>query len=306
MSEFKLSKGKKSSPDFITLYGVDGIGKTSFAASAPNPVVIDIEQGSHQINTSRIDEGLTTFSDVVNAVKFAASQSFETIIIDSLDRLETITEVQVCTEHKKDSIEDFGYGAGHKHVQDKWEKELMPVLKQIRKTKNVVLIAHDIVKTFADPTMLDNYDRHEIKLNKKLAALVREEVDGVYFANYRVLVKKENKSQTKGKALGGDVRILYTERRPGHEGKNRFGLPYEIELPDNPSLGWDHYQEIKKSSDAADPTTLIRQIEGLIPEIKDEMIREKVQAEVAKTRDPSALNAYLKRINVIIGAEKGE
>jgi hypothetical protein len=191
-------------------------------------------------------------------------------------------------------------------VQDKWEKELMPLLKQIRETKNIVLIAHDIVKTFADPTMVDNYDRHEIKLNKKLAALVREEVDGVYFANYKVLVKKENASQTKGKALGGDTRILYTERRPGHEGKNRFGLPYEIELPSDPSGGWDHYQAIKKQSDSEDPEALKRQIKGLIPEIKEEAVREKVKAEVEKTNDPRALSAFINRINIIIGAETGE
>ena len=50
MSKFQLSKGKIQEPEFFLLYGVEGIGKTTFAANAPKPAVVDIEDGSKQID----------------------------------------------------------------------------------------------------------------------------------------------------------------------------------------------------------------------------------------------------------------
>jgi len=302
MLNFKLSSGKKARPEFMTLFGVDGVGKTSFAASAPKPVVIDIEKGSSNIDTVRIDEGLDSFSDVIQALNYVSNQDFETIVIDSLDRLETLTEKQVCKEKGKKSIEDFGYGAGHKFVQDKWEKELIPLLKHLRETKNVILIAHDIVKTFKDPTMLDDYDRHEIKLNKKLASLIREEVDAVLFMNHKVFVKKESNNVTKGKGLHADQICLFTERRPGHEGKNRYGLPYEIALSKNPEEGWGVYAKHKGVSEPEDPESYRRQIMNLIPEVKNEEVRAKIEEAMSGDLTIGQLKTYLKRVEELIQA----
>ena len=301
MSKFKLSKGKKVLPDFITLFGVDGVGKTSFAASAPKPVVIDIEKGSYNIDTNRIDENLDSFSDVINAISFVSNlEDCKTVIVDSVDRLETLAEIQVCKEQGKKSMEDFGYGAGHKLVQDKFEKELIPLLKMIRETKNVVLIAHDIVRTFKDPTLLDDYDRHEIKLNKKIASLIREEVDAVLFINYKTMVKKTNKNDTKGKGLHTDEIVLYTERRPGHEAKNRFGLPYEISLSDKWEEGWSIYQKAKGESSPEDPQVYVRQILNLLPEVKDEETRAKIEEAMKEELTTDQLKKYLKRVESLI------
>ena len=50
----KLSKGRQDRPPRVLLYGMDGIGKTTMAAGAPNPLVIDVNKGSHKLDVQRV------------------------------------------------------------------------------------------------------------------------------------------------------------------------------------------------------------------------------------------------------------
>jgi len=48
-----LVTGKILTPLREVLYGVEGIGKTTHAASAPNPIFISAEDGSNHLNVQR-------------------------------------------------------------------------------------------------------------------------------------------------------------------------------------------------------------------------------------------------------------
>ena len=82
---------------------------------------------------------------------------------------------------------------------------------------NIVLIAHSSVKAFNDPFTNSSYDRYQIKLHEKSAAYLREAVDCVLFANYKVAT--EGKEGQKHKAFGDGSRLIYTERRPAFDAK---------------------------------------------------------------------------------------
>lgn len=287
--KFQLSKGKKVEPEFFLLYGVEGIGKTTFAAQAPKPVIIDIEGGSKQIDTTRIDEEfLGSTNDVIEAIGEMANSDLETIIIDSASRLEKIIWNEVAKDKKKDSIEDIGYAKGYIYALEKWERVLLACKAAQKKGKNVIIIAHNHQKTFNDPTLVEGYSRYEIELHHKAAGLIKKNVDGIYFANYKVLVKE-------GRGLDTGERCLYTERRAGHDAKNRFGLPYEI------ALDWEEYIKAKGSS-VLSKDALKRQIEGMLPEVTNEETREKITEALKGDHSIAELQAYLKRVETIIGA----
>lgn len=291
MSKFQLSKGKKIEPEFFILYGVEGIGKTTFASQAPNPVIIDIEGGSKQIDTTRIDDDyLKTTKDIISAIDEMANSDFQTIIIDSASRLEKIIWNEVAKRNKKESIEEIGYAKGYIYALEDWENLLISCRNAQKRGKNVVIIAHNHQKTFNDPTLVDGYTRYELELHHKAAGLLKKNVDGIYFANYEILVKD-------GKGLDTGERKLYTERRASHDAKNRFGLPYEIKLD------WAEYMKAKGGS-VLSADALRRQINGLLPEVTNEETKEKIIEALKGDLKIDELQAYLKRIETIIGAEE--
>ena len=49
----KLTVGKTPSPPRILLYGDAGVGKSSFAATAPKPVILVLEDGLDQIDCAK-------------------------------------------------------------------------------------------------------------------------------------------------------------------------------------------------------------------------------------------------------------
>ena len=92
---------------------------------------------------------------------------------------------------------------------------------------HVLLIGHAQIKSFQDPELPTAYDRYQLKINDKAAALVREAADAVLFARFETELVKTN---GKTRARGEGNRIMYTESRPGWDAKNRFNLPFVLPL----------------------------------------------------------------------------
>ncbi len=226
--------GKKIVPVFALIHGTDGIGKTTFASNAPNPLFLGTETGTMQLNVSRLPapETYAEFLQQVHALRLE-KHDYKTLVIDSLDWLEPLLWAQVCSEANVASIELAygGYGKGYTKALDYWRTTIR-ALQLLQKRMHVILIAHTLVKKFEDPEALASYDRYILSLNEKAAALLRQAVDVVLFANYKVKVIniKEGPQGAKGKGRGTAERVMYTETRPAFDAKNRFGLPFEMPL----------------------------------------------------------------------------
>jgi hypothetical protein len=93
---------------------------------------------------------------------------------------------------------------------------------------HVLLIGHAQIKSFQDPELPSAYDRYQLKINDKAAALVREAADAVLFARFETELVRA--SGAKAKVRGEGKRIIYTESRPGFDAKNRFNLPFVMPL----------------------------------------------------------------------------
>lgn len=242
MSESLLSSvttGKRQNPIFVVLYGVDGVGKNTFAASAPKPIFISIEEkGSDHLNVARLPHA-NSMGLLTGQLKALGEEKhdYQTAVIDSLDFIEPMIYNQVCKEGNCETIVDYkgGYGKGFERARELWRRLLEVYITPLSRKMNVVMIAHCQIKTFADPAQPTGYDRYQLKINEKSVDIIREVVDCVLFATYDITVVKE-KGDKKGRGVGDGERVMYTERRPAFDAKNRFDLPFEMPLK------WEDFQ----------------------------------------------------------------
>jgi hypothetical protein len=108
---------------------------------------------------------------------------------------------------------------------------LLRELSVLNDKMHVLLIGHAQIKSFQDPELANAYDRYQLKINDKAAALVREASDAVLFARFETeLVRDGGNGRSKAKVRGEGTRIMYTESRPGFDAKNRFNLPFVMPL----------------------------------------------------------------------------
>jgi len=153
---------------------------------------------------------------------------FDSVVLDSLDWVEPLIWKAVCDEGKVETIEQYagGYGKGYVRALDLW-RTLLKELSVLNEKMHVLLIGHAQIKSFQDPELPTAYDRYQLKINDKAAALLREAADAVLFARFETELVKTN---GKTRAYGEGNRIMYTESRPGWDAKNRFNLPFCMPL----------------------------------------------------------------------------
>lgn len=278
----RITSGKIRKPHLILIHGISGVGKSTFAADAPNTIWLASEDGTNNLDVSRFPEP-KSWADVETAFNELAREkhNYKTLVIDSLDWLEPLLHQEICNRHGVKSIElaAGGYGKGWVEAQNEWNK-LIKQISILREKMNIIFIAHNEIVKFSDPATQSEYDKFQIKLHKKAAAKFKEYVDTILFANFEVFTKKEGQ---KTKAFSDGVRVMYTESRPWAEAKNRFGLPYQL------PLSWEEYEKaVEKALESNtnyDETKA--KISEMVEQIKDEELKNAVISAVEKAGDNS-------------------
>jgi len=237
-----ITKGRRPLPPRLMLYGIEGIGKSTFGARAPDPIFVPTEDGLGEIDCHQFPLA-KSFGEVDEALMDLVREphEYQTVVIDSLDWLERLIWDEVNAEYGVKSIEkvDGGYAKGYTHALTQW-RQFLTRLDSLRLGRGmvVILIAHAKVEKFEDPESAA-YDRYSPRLHKHASALVTEWADAVLFATRRFRTETEeggfNRNRTIATPLGkdGGERILRTIGGPACIAKNRYGLP--AELP----LSWD-------------------------------------------------------------------
>lgn len=226
----QITRGRKARAQKVVIYGPEGIGKSTFAAQFPEPVFIDTEGSTDNMDVARMDKP-TSWAMLKNEIAFikANSDACKTLVIDTIDWAEQLAVSYVCSQHQKNGIEDFGWGKGYTYVQEEIGRLLNSLGELVDNGINVVLTAHAQIKKFEQPDEMGSYDRYELKLGQKssskTAPLVKEWADMVLFANYKTIVMTTDDG--KKKAQGGE-RVIYTNHRPAWDAKNRHGLPDQL------------------------------------------------------------------------------
>ena len=229
----QVQRGKVAAPRRTLMYGVHGVGKSTFGSMAERPVFIQTEDGLGNIECERFPVA-GKYADVIAALAelYTEPHEYQTVVIDSLDWLERLIWADVCQKRGVESIEDIGYGKGYVFALTNW-REVLAGLDALRNERgmHVILIAHAQIEKFANPET-DTYDRYSPRLQKLASALVQEWCDEVLFTTYRIHTKTTNEGfdRKRVQGIGTGERIIRTTERPAHVAKNRLGLPEEFPL----------------------------------------------------------------------------
>ena len=223
----QITKGKRARAQKVVVYGPEGIGKSTFAAQFPETLFIDTEGSTDNMDVSRLDKP-SSYTMLKNEIAWVKANPTvcKTLVIDTIDWAESLVIADVCAQHGKKGIEDFGWGNGYTYTKEEMGRLLNQLGELVDLGINVVLTAHAQMRKFEQPDEMGSYDRWELKLGKKTssqtAPLVKEWADMVLFANYKTVVMTADNG--KKKATGGQ-RVLYTQHHPAWDAKNRHGLP---------------------------------------------------------------------------------
>lgn len=226
----QITKGKRARAQKVVVYGPEGIGKSTFAAQFPEPLFIDTEGSTDNMDVSRLDKP-SSYTMLKNEIAWVKANPTvcKTLVIDTIDWAESLVIADVCAQHSKKGIEDFGWGNGYTYTKEEMGRLLNQLGELVDLGINVVLTAHAQMRKFEQPDEMGSYDRWELKLGKKTssqtAPLVKEWADMVLFANYKTVVMTADNG--KKKATGGQ-RVLYTQHHPAWDAKNRHGLSEEM------------------------------------------------------------------------------
>lgn len=241
----KLRSSTSQYPPVVLLYGVDGVGKTTLAAEFPSPLYlptagertpegVDLATPEDEDGNAKYIESWADLKDIVGDL-LSEDHDFKTVIFDSLDGLEPVINAETCVRIGADSIgsNDKGspaaFGQGDVQADVEWGEFMDACAMLTRRGICVVLLAHPEIKRFDSP-VTDPYDRYQVKLRKRAAALVRERSDIVAFINYRVSLKSKEVGIKKEvtHAEGGKERQIHLTEGAGFVAKNRYSMPDAI------------------------------------------------------------------------------
>jgi len=214
----------------VTIIGDSGLGKTTLAATFPNPIVIRAEDGLQAIPADMRPDAFPLISkvdDLWEQLKALVTEKhdYQTVVIDSVTALERLFTQYVIESDPKQprSINQAlgGYGAGLAAVATMHQRvrKACGVLNE-RKNMHVVFVAHADTETIELPDQ-DPYTRYSLRLGKKSVAPYVDDSDVVGFLKLQTYTTGDGDRK---KAISDGSRLLVTYATASNVSKNRFGI----------------------------------------------------------------------------------
>jgi hypothetical protein len=282
----KVRSGKLINPLRVLLYGVEKVGKSTFAAGAPAPIFICPEDGTAELDVARFPEP-ATWDEVIEAVETLTTEphDYQTLVLDTLDWIEPMVLAWVIAHSPPDksgrkctSIEtaNGGYGRGFEAAVDQWRR-LLDRLARLRTERrmNIVLLAHSWIKSFKNPAG-DDFDRYELVVNRKAAGVLKQWCDAVLFARHDVETRQDGQ---RAKGISTSARFIHTTHCAAWDAGNRYGLPERM------PLSWDEFYSVAREAKpdaSAIVAEALRLAAGSAVEAKATAAAERVAGDATK------------------------
>lgn len=227
-----IKSGPSEYPPRIVIYGQHGLGKTTFAAGARNPIFIQTEDGLNGQSVARFPLA-TRYEDLIEAISTLHDEEhdFETVVLDSADWTEKLIFQKIARDENVKDISDIGYGKGYEAATGLFYR-LFEGLNALRLNRKMMVIvtAHAAQKNYKDPLGAD-YIQHTIALHKKSAPQLLEWADIVGFCDHDKHISLQddgfNKTTGKARTIG---RVVHFEPNASFAAKNRYQLPARLPL----------------------------------------------------------------------------
>jgi hypothetical protein len=285
--ESAIKIGSSKQPPRIVLMGVEGVGKSTAGSQMEKPIFLTSEDGL--IGPQFAKTPHFAAPDWARAMGFLdwladADRGYKSVVVDTVDWFEPKMHRFICQRDGESSIETYagGFGKGYTASATEFQRFLDRLTRLRDKGLAVLVLAHTAVKSYNNP-LGENYDRFEPKIEKKIAPLLKEWADAVLFARFEEFAVK-SKGMSKAKGVGGQGRIVHTQRSAGWDAKNRYGLPEEMALDMGTILEAIEAGNGAGGDSAEALANEIRSIYGDLPED----LRIKIDTNIEKAGDDAA------------------
>ncbi len=249
----------------VLLYGPEGVGKTSFGASAEEPLFFAAESGLHQLGpVPHVTP--ETWPELLRVVRRFAREphKFRTLVFDTLNWIQPMIVGYCCErDHQppkrstmnagRPYIEGYGYGKGWEVVAQEYGLLQVELEAAFQRGINVVLLAHADVQKEKNVEGAD-YGIIAPAINKLASNLFRQWVDIVGYAYYETRVVDPGSERQRAKAVATGRRLFSTRTEGAHYAKSRFTLPEEL------PLSWHALRAAIGRNDPAEATRLKQRI----------------------------------------------
>ena len=203
-NELKIQQNVK-----MMVYGQAGMGKTTFALSAPKPLLLDFDNGVKRVNTAHLDDNVgivqvNNWKEILDLLNYNRNelQEFDTIVVDTIGKM-------------IDYIITYRCGARNPQIQDwgtinndfNWFTSSLSQLN-----KNIVFVAHRDTRKEGDSTV------YIPALREKNYNSIVTELDLLGYLEMR----SEN---------GRPIRTITFSPTSRNDGKNTCQLPDVMNIP---------------------------------------------------------------------------
>lgn len=304
----KIESGRVRKPLYMALYSGPGVGKTSAAATFPNPHFFDFEESSHSLDVSRtrptswdeIYKDLMDIRDSQSPVDPIRKQTIQTLVFDTIDELERLIHAKVAESKGKQDIGDIGWQKGFDAAVNYWAK-LISITRDIRDrhNMNIVFLAHSFSKSKTDLEKEAYFARYQMALHPKASDYIFGQVEMVLFAKKEIAFKTVD-DKTFAKDL--KTRVLCTSLSAYYDAKNRIGLPDTLPFPKD-----NMYQILKDAYEKAFNETPGTVLKECLLELKDIDAEKRavIENDLKQYKDDiSSLREALKHIKALKGSKR--
>lgn len=311
---FQIRRGRKKMPFNVILFGVPGIGKSSWAGGyededgvwhdgAPSPIFVGSEENDELIaDRYPIPQSFDEFN--MQLMDIAKNpRNYKTVVVDTIDAIEKLLHKKILAQDPKQTGSMAAAFGGYNKAYDKAETEMVHTRALLKKLRdecgmNIIILAHSKKVRATDTVLGLEYDTYEMSVHQKVQSLFVDWVSAVLFANY-VAHKKEGDNTDKIFAMGHGDRTIFTAKRPGHLGKNRYNLPYEM------SMEFAEFNDAYSNfyaGKARSPDEIRAEAIGLLTNVQDEALVKTIKGTLeASGNDAERLSKILSRIHELIG-----
>jgi AAA domain len=289
----RILKGKVERPPRVVVYGFDGVGKTGFAAGAPNTFFLDANKGSFKYDVSRvIVESWDETYEWLAAVE-SGEIACENVALDAVSDFERMSHARLFPGTTVSKFEG-GFNKGDDVAVMEWTRLLYHLERVWMRGKGIILVAHATVKKFEDPTG-PGYERFELATRKPLAHLLRGWADYVLFARESVAIAGEKNKPVKATTTG--ERWIYTRRTPAFDAKARGTALFPEKIP----LSWGEFVSAIREDDARG-SQMRRDLDAMLVEIGDKVYEKIVRDWL--TQYPLGLVDAFNRVQIRFNEKK--
>ena len=248
-----VTKGKVSKPPIIMVHAKPGVGKSSWAAQAPDPLFVCLEEGANFLDVPKtpIIETWETIPSLLGEL-INEPHDFKTIVWDTLDIMEMLMFRNVCARENVKSIElaAGGFGKGYKLVLEDYWPLFIDGIRTLRDRRGVgsILLCHSVDRE-VQSAQTESYMRSEPKLfvssNGKTDTTdyIVSQCDACGYFGFDVKTI-ESADKDRMLAKGGQKRLQHWYPAASHLAKNRFNI--DAAIPLTQTTGFDDFLAARK------------------------------------------------------------